>query len=82
MNETARKERKRLRMQGVIENTPYLGPQTVHFDIANGCNVRCTTCWHHSLHLDEEHVPTMDWKRRSMSFEDYRKIMDDLIELG
>jgi len=82
MNDLERKERKRLRLQGVIENTPYLGPQTVHFDIANGCNVRCTTCWHHSLHLDDEHVPTIDWKRRSMSLEDFQKIMDDLVELG
>ena len=82
MNDEARKARKKLRIQGVLENVPQLGPQTVHFDIANGCNVRCTTCWHHSPHLKDAHVPTIDWKRRSMSFESYRQIMDDLIELG
>lgn len=82
MNDESRKLRKKLRLQGVVENVPYLGPQTVHFDIANGCNVRCTTCWHHSPHLDEQHIPTIAWKRRSMSFDSYRRIMDDLIELG
>ena len=82
MNDESRKQRKKLRLQGVVENVPYLGPQTVHFDIANGCNVRCTTCWHHSPHLDEQHIPTIAWKRRSMSFDSYRRIMDDLIELG
>lgn len=77
-----RKANRELRLKGVRENLAYLGPQTVHFDIANGCNVRCTTCWHHSPHLQDEHLPTIDWKRRSMSFETFRRIMDDLVELG
>jgi len=77
-----RKANRELRLKGVRENQAFLGPQTVHFDIANGCNVRCTTCWHHSPHLTQEHIPTIDWKRQSMSFETYRSIMDDLIELG
>jgi len=82
MDKEARKQRKKLRLQGILDNVPLLGPQTVHFDIANGCNVRCTTCWHHSPHLNAEHVPTMDWKRRTMSFDAWREIMDDLLELG
>ncbi len=82
MNDEARKARKKLRIQGVLENVPHLGPQTVHFDIANGCNVRCTTCWHHSPHLEAAHVPSIAWKRRSMSFDSFRQIMDDLVELG
>ena len=76
------KQQKELRMKGILENNPFLGPQTVHFDIANGCNVRCTTCWHHSLHLDAEHIPSMDCKRRSMDFETFQQILNDLIELG
>ena len=82
MDKAQRKARKKQRIQGVLENVPLLGPQTVHFDIANGCNVRCTTCWHHSPHLKAEHVPGIQWKRRGMTFESYRKIMDDLLELG
>lgn len=70
------------RLQGIIENRPYLGPQTVHFDIANGCNVRCTTCWHHSPALITEHVPSAEWKRKQLSFDVFKGILDDLIELG
>ncbi|NND96390.1 MAG: radical SAM protein [Pirellulaceae bacterium] len=76
------KQQRNLRLRGIQTNEPLLGPQTVHFDIANGCNVRCTTCWHHSEYLDDNHVPTIDWKRRTMSFESYRRIMDDLVTLG
>lgn len=82
VRDQARKANRELRWKGIRENQAFLGPQTVHFDIANGCNVRCTTCWHHSPHLDAEHLPTMDWKRRAMSFDTFRRIMDDLVELG
>lgn len=78
----SKKEARDLRLHGIRENRPFMGPQTVHFDIANGCNVRCTTCWHHSPHLFAEHLPTMSWKRRSMTLETFRHIMDDLIQLG
>lgn len=71
-----------LRLRGMREHRPFLGPQTVHFDIANGCNVRCTTCWHHSPFLDAEHVPTTQWKRRTMELETFQSILDDLIELS
>lgn len=76
------KDRKRLRIQGVRDGQPLLGPQTVHFDIANGCNVRCTTCWHHSPLLLPQHVPTAAWKRQQMPRETFQKIFDDLIKLG
>ena len=80
--ESPAKANRELRLKGIRENRPFMGPQTVHFDIANGCNVRCTTCWHHSPHLDIAHVPDMSWKRRAMSLQTYCRIMDDLIELG
>lgn len=70
------------RITGIISHRPTLGPQTVHFDIANGCNVRCTTCWHHSPHLETAHIPTIEWKRRIMSFDTYARIMNQLIDLG
>ena len=79
---TIAKANRELRLRGIREHRPFLGPQTVHFDIANGCNVRCTTCWHHSSFLHAEHVPSQSWKRRTMSFETYQGILDDLIALG
>lgn len=78
----ADKEIRQRRLVGLRTNRPQFGPQTVHFDIANGCNVRCTTCWHHSPHLESAHVPTMDWKRRVMSFATYRRIMEGMMRLG
>lgn len=82
MNVSPKIEIKSLRLQGLLEHRPQLGPQTVHFDIANACNVRCTTCWHHSHLLNIDRVPTPEWKRKSVPFERFRKIFDDLIELG
>ena len=79
---TLRKKLRKERLRGVVENRPRLGPQTVHFDIANGCNVRCTTCWHHSPFLEAAHVPHMEWKKRTMSLVTFCRIMDDLLELG
>ncbi len=52
-----RKALERLRVQSVVENRPGLGPQTVHFDIVNACNTRCTTCWHHSPYLAPAYRP-------------------------
>ncbi|MCA9263158.1 MAG: radical SAM protein [Planctomycetales bacterium] len=78
----SKKDRKSLRLQGVLENRPILGPHTVHFDITNACNVRCTTCWHHSPFLAASEVPSADWKRRAMPFDRFAATMDDLLELG
>jgi len=77
-----RRDNRELRFRGVLENRQLLGPQTVHFDIANGCNVRCTTCWHHSPMLDAASVPSANWKRRAMPLATFCEIMDDLVALG
>ena len=77
-----RKALRRARIAGLLRNRPETGPQTVHFDIANGCNTRCTTCWHHSPHLRSDVVPTTEWKRRQMPFASFRELLDDLLALG
>ena len=71
-----------LRLQGLVHGRPALGPHTVHFDIANACNTRCTTCWHHSPLLESAHVPSAQWKRQRMSLADFTRLLDDLIGLG
>ncbi|MEL6181581.1 MAG: hypothetical protein AAFS10_21665, partial [Myxococcota bacterium] len=78
----ARKQRKKLRLQSVLDNRPLQGPQTVHFDIANACNTRCTTCWDHSPLLHPERVPTPAWKRRQLPLDSFVSLLDDLIALG
>lgn len=80
--DASNKNLKTLRMQGVRDGVPALGPQTVHFDIANGCNVRCVTCWHHSPLLELPHVPTAAWKRQQLPLETFKRIFDDLVSLG
>ncbi|MFT7623779.1 MAG: MoaA/NifB/PqqE/SkfB family radical SAM enzyme [Myxococcota bacterium] len=67
---------------GMVEGRPLTGPRAVHFDIANGCNTRCVTCWHHSPHLAAEHVPTAAWKARELSFETWRRVFDQARALG
>ncbi len=79
---TRRKSLRKTRIVGLLEGKPRLGPETVHFDIANGCNTRCTTCWHHSPYLKPEHVPSPAWKRQKMPFSRFKAMFDDLIELG
>jgi len=77
-----RKDLRALRLRSLRDDEPRIGPQTVHFDIANACNVRCSTCWHHSPLLDPARLPTTRWKRRTMSFATFRTILDDLLSLG
>ena len=38
MNEADMKQVRKARLRGLYANVPEVGPQTVHFDIANACN--------------------------------------------
>ncbi len=53
-----------------------VGPQTVHVDLANGCNTNCTTCWDHSPLLTVPR-PT-EWKRKLFDLERFRALAADL----
>lgn len=77
-----RKATRRARLEGLIEGRPRVGPQTVHFDLANACNTRCTTCWHHSPHLLPEHRPSAAWKKQVLPLAAFQRALDDLIGLG
>lgn len=82
MNQATRKALRKQRIAGILSNEPRVGPQTVHFDIANACNTRCTTCWDHSPHLHPERVPSAAWKRQKLPFESFQATLDDLVALG
>ena len=71
-----------LRLQGLALNRPLTGPQTIHFDVANACNTRCTTCWHHSRSLHQERRPPAAWRRRTMSLETFCALLDEAHTLG
>ena len=69
-------------IEGLLAGRPATGPKTVHFDIANACNTRCTTCWHHSPHLAVEHRPSAAWKVREMSLGTFQRIFDEVAAEG
>ncbi len=70
------KKSRKLRLKGISEGKVLTGPQTVHIDLANGCNTNCTTCWDHSPHLNEPR--SIDWKRQKMSLETFEGLVEDL----
>jgi MoaA/NifB/PqqE/SkfB family radical SAM enzyme len=70
------KQSRKLRLKGISEGKVLTGPQTVHIDLANGCNTNCTTCWDHSPHLHE--ARSIDWKRQKMSLDVFEKLVEDL----
>ncbi|MFO0745162.1 MAG: radical SAM protein [Myxococcota bacterium] len=78
----ARKAARKARVEGLLAGRPRTGPQTVHFDLANACNTRCTTCWHHSPHLDPARAPTAAWKKQQLGLDAFRASFDDLVALG
>jgi MoaA/NifB/PqqE/SkfB family radical SAM enzyme len=80
--ERARKQWRKARLEGLREGRPRVGPQTVHFDLANACNTRCTTCWDHSPWLRAERVPSAAWKRKTLGLERFRATLDELVALG
>lgn len=71
---------RKLRIQGIKEAKVLTGPQTVHIDLANGCNTNCTTCWDHSPLLTLSR--TMEWKRKQFDFEAFSLLASDLYSMG
>jgi MoaA/NifB/PqqE/SkfB family radical SAM enzyme len=65
-----------LRLQGIAEGRVLAGPQTVHIDIANGCNTNCTTCWDHSPLLNKPRP--IEWKRKQLALDTFLALADDL----
>jgi MoaA/NifB/PqqE/SkfB family radical SAM enzyme len=82
ITEETRRQWRRARVRGLVEGRPRIGPQTVHFDLANACNTRCTTCWDHSPHLVASRVPSAAWKRKQLPFDRFKETLDALIEMG
>ncbi|MBI4852517.1 MAG: radical SAM protein [Acidobacteria bacterium] len=66
----------KIRLQGIKEGKVLTGPQTVHIDLANGCNTNCTTCWDHSPLLTLSR--TIEWKRKQFDFNDFSSLASDL----
>lgn len=70
----------KLRLVGILEGAPRIGPSSVHIDVANRCNTNCVTCWDHSPLLDAPRPQS--WKRQLMAFDDYARILTQVRETG
>ena len=80
MNNASFRTARQLRWQGIAQGEVLAGPQTVHFDLANGCNTNCVTCWDHSPLLNTER--TTEWKRLKVDGTTFRRVADDLAAMG
>jgi len=59
----------------------YTGPQIVHLDLTNRCNLNCIACWDRSPFIVGG-KPTPRHLNQSLPFELAAGFIDDLIELG
>lgn len=76
----AHQANKRLRLDAFADGSLPLGPQTVHIDVTNACNVDCVTCWDHSPHLHEPR--SIAWKRQRVDPAAFAELLADIDQLG
>jgi MoaA/NifB/PqqE/SkfB family radical SAM enzyme len=75
-NEEALRER----LKGYLERKPRTGPETVHLDVTNACNLDCITCWNYAPDLA---VPKpVAWKRQRMDAATFHRMVDESAEAG
>lgn len=79
-NHTAFHAARSLRLRGIAEGRALTGPQTVHVDLANGCNTNCVTCWDHSPLLNE--ARSSAWKKKRVALEDFSALAADLASMN
>jgi MoaA/NifB/PqqE/SkfB family radical SAM enzyme len=69
-----------VRLRGFLEQRPLLGPETVHVDVANACDLACITCWNHAPDLAAP--KSADWKGRRMSLALFERVSRELAAAG
>ncbi len=74
------KASKRRILAGLAAGVPQGGPLQVHVDVTNACNAACITCWDHSPLLKV--ARSTAWKKRSMAFERFERILGQLDAFG
>jgi MoaA/NifB/PqqE/SkfB family radical SAM enzyme len=56
------------------------GPEIVHLDLINACNLNCISCWNHSSLLSEP--KPADWKRQKMDLALAIRLLDEFERQG
>jgi len=72
--------RRLARFRGYLEGHPRAGPETVHVDITNQCNLDCVTCWSHGKTLARP--KPMSWKRQHMEAARFFRLIEELVTAG
>lgn len=70
----------RLRLQGYREGVPRLGPETVHIDITNTCNLDCVTCWNYAPGLAQP--KDRAWKALRMEAPAFHRVLAEVAACG
>lgn len=68
------------RLLGYLERRPRLGPETVHLDITNVCNLDCVTCWNYAPGLVRP--KSIDWKRQRMDEAVFARVLGEIAASG
>ncbi len=72
--------RQRSRLQGYLAHRPGQGPETVHIDIINACNLNCVTCWNHAPGLVAP-KPAV-WKSQRMDAAVFARVLAEVADAG
>jgi MoaA/NifB/PqqE/SkfB family radical SAM enzyme len=68
------------RLRGAREGKPRTGPETLHLDVTNACNLDCITCWNYAPDL--AHPKTAAWKRERMDAALFERLVREGAETG
>lgn len=68
------------RFRGYLEQRVRVGPETVHVDVTNVCNLDCVTCWNYAPTLDEP--KPVGWKRQRIDPEVFLRVLAEVADAG
>ena len=68
------------RLQGYLAQRPALGPETVHIDLINACNLNCVTCWNYAPGLAT--AKPASWKAQRMEASVFARVLAEVAATG
>ena len=69
-----------LRFKGWLEGVPLTGPETVHIDVTNACNLDCVTCWNYGPALSTP--KSVAWKRQRIDPDFFLRVLNEVCATG
>lgn len=69
-----------VRLRGFTERRPLAGPETVHLDVTNACNLDCITCWSYAPELSR--AKPAEWRRQRVEPELFFRLVREAKEAG